>query len=355
MSKAKVARQGRLQDLKSHQFLDTPPEAGFDCLAGLAANICGTPIAAILLIDEERQWFESVVGLGARETDRAVAFCTQAMQDQRPLVVPDTRSHPLFADNPLVIGKQNIRFFAGLPLISPKISPKTSPKGSTHGALCVIDHVPRTLTDAQMVALEALADLVMTQLGLRSQHQVFKSLLTEHQQLVAFKAEQATILERIAANAPLAEVLNATIHLVESQYPASLCSVLLLDKDGRHLRHGAAPNLPPDYIRALDGVEIGPAVGSCGTAAFEQRNVIVEDIANDPLWVDYRDLALRHGLAACWSLPIFSSSRQVLGTFCGICPFSARARAGRAGVNWLLCAYRWHCYRAAARESGHAR
>ena len=92
-----------------------------------------------------------------------------------------------------------------------------------------------------------------------------------------------------------------------------LTSILLLE--GSTLRHGAAPNLPPAYCSAIDGSEIGPREGSCGTAAFFGRPVYVTDIDTDPLWADYRELALAHGLRACWSTPIFNDQAAVIGTF----------------------------------------
>src|SRR5258708_17583305 len=94
-----------------------------------------------------------------------------------------------------------------------------------------------------------------------------------------------------------------------------LASVLLLDADGVHLRHGAAPSLPQAYIQAIDGLPIGPNEGSCGSAASRREPVFVSDIASDPLWAPYAELALSHGLRACWSSPIFSSHAEVLGTF----------------------------------------
>jgi diguanylate cyclase (GGDEF)-like protein len=98
-------------------------------------------------------------------------------------------------------------------------------------------------------------------------------------------------------------------------YPGMLCSVLLLSQDGRHLVHGAAPSLPAAYCKAIDGTAIGENTGSCGTAACTRKTVIVTDIAHDPLWEDYKELALENGLAACWSVPILSTQGQVLGTF----------------------------------------
>jgi GAF domain-containing protein len=119
----------------------------------------------------------------------------------------------------------------------------------------------------------------------------------------------------IAQGRPLDETLLSLVNLIEAQAPGIYCSVLLLDPDGVHLRHGAAPSLPRDFRLAIDGEAIGPQAGSCGTAAFRRESVFVEDIATDPLWMDYRELALRHGLRACWSTPIFDSQRRVLGTF----------------------------------------
>ena len=94
-----------------------------------------------------------------------------------------------------------------------------------------------------------------------------------------------------------------------------LGSILLLDPDGRHLRHGAAPSLPASYCEAIDGAEIGPCAGSCGTAAYQAAPVFVSDIASDPLWADFREIALAHGLRACWSTPIFGPAGKVIGTF----------------------------------------
>ena len=103
--------------------------------------------------------------------------------------------------------------------------------------------------------------------------------------------------------------------MIEEVAPGVWCSVLLLDEEGTHLRHGAAPSLPESYIRAIDGMEIGPSCGSCGTAAFTGQQVVVEDIASHPFWEEFRHLALPHGLRSCWSTPILTAGGQVLGTF----------------------------------------
>jgi len=123
-------------------------------------------------------------------------------------------------------------------------------------------------------------------------------------------------LAKIAAGAPLSEVFNELMRAIEARSDvAMLASVLLLDKEGKRLLHGAAPSLPRSYNSAIHGLRIGPAMGSCGTAAFRGEPVLVEDIATHPLWIGFRDLAMSHGLRACWSTPIKGTSGKVLGTF----------------------------------------
>jgi GAF domain-containing protein len=130
-----------------------------------------------------------------------------------------------------------------------------------------------------------------------------------------FLIEQSRILQRLAANAPLSEILKRLVLLIESQSPGMLCSVLLLSEDGDHIRHGAAPSLPKEYVEAIEGQPIGPMHGSCGTAMYRGEPVCVTDIASDPLWENYRELALANGLRACWSTPILSGRGKVLGSF----------------------------------------
>jgi diguanylate cyclase (GGDEF)-like protein len=139
--------------------------------------------------------------------------------------------------------------------------------------------------------------------------------VTARKQAEDFKNGQAQILEMIATNAKLEDVLDHLMRLVESQSVGLYGSILLLDKTGTRLKHGAAPRLPKAYVEAIDGVEIGPKVGSCGTAAYRREAVAVSDIANNPLWENYRELAFEHGLRSCWSTPILSHQGAVLGTF----------------------------------------
>jgi GAF domain-containing protein len=123
-------------------------------------------------------------------------------------------------------------------------------------------------------------------------------------------------LEPASNDRPLAEGLGELLRIVEATSRTGvLGSILLLDADGRHLRHGAAPSLPPAYCAAIDGAEIGPFAGSCGTAVFRGRPVFVSDIETDPLWADFKTVALPHSLRACWSTPIITAGPKILGTF----------------------------------------
>jgi two-component system, cell cycle sensor histidine kinase and response regulator CckA len=124
-----------------------------------------------------------------------------------------------------------------------------------------------------------------------------------------------TILALIMAQTPLAEVLEAICSQIDRQNSGLLCSVLLLQGDGTTLRSSAAPGLPLEYCQAIDGLQIGPRAGSCGTAVYRRQQVVVSDIASDPLWTDFSQLALNHGLRACWSTPIASQNGKILGTF----------------------------------------
>ncbi|HEV7816390.1 MAG TPA: ATP-binding protein [Janthinobacterium sp.] len=138
--------------------------------------------------------------------------------------------------------------------------------------------------------------------------------VTGRKRAEALRSGQNALLETIAKGAVLMESLAQLVRLIESQSPGVLCSVMLLDEDGRRIHAACGPSLPPAYLAALHGLEIGPQAGSCGTAMYRKEAVVVGDIRNDPLWANYLPIAEPHGLRACWAIPILQRDR-VLGSF----------------------------------------
>ncbi|MCE3261280.1 MAG: histidine kinase [Pseudoduganella sp.] len=139
--------------------------------------------------------------------------------------------------------------------------------------------------------------------------------VTGAQRAEALRLGQEQLLEMMARGVPLAQTLQALVRLVEAQSDGVLCSVMLLDQDGVHMRCACCPSLPPAYSALLEGMAIGPGVGSCGTAMFRREAVVVSDIEHDPLWAPYLDLIREFGLRACWSMPIMLDEHTVLGSF----------------------------------------
>jgi len=202
--------EARLAALHQYQILDTEPEAAFDNLARLAAQICDVPIVCVSLLDKSRQWFKSHIGLEVSETPREIAFCTHTILQPEPLVVPDALSDPRFAANPLVTGDPNIRFYAGVPLVTPQ--------GYALGTLCLIDRVPRELTPGQLDALQALAQQVMAQLELHRSLLELKQLMAGYEQAqVKLECQTqrlqlfADIALKIRKSLNLEEILNTTV------------------------------------------------------------------------------------------------------------------------------------------------
>jgi len=150
---------------------------------------------------------------------------------------------------------------------------------------------------------------------LRAANEELEREIAARKQAEALLAGEKRLLEMVARGDSLTLILDALCRLVEELASGCLSSILLLEPNGNRLRHGAARSLPKAYIDAIDGSVIDASAGSCGTAAYRAKSVIVSDIANDPLWTNYRDVAMSHGLRACWSTPILSSEGKVLGTF----------------------------------------
>ncbi|MGH8494397.1 MAG: GGDEF domain-containing protein [Moraxellaceae bacterium] len=207
----------RLATLRKYDVLDTPPEQAFDDAVKLASIICGTPIALVSLIDESRQWFKAKVGLEVTETPRDMAFCAHAILNPAEImVVPDASQDPRFADNPLVTGAPDIRFYAGASLISPS--------GQAMGTLCVIDHTPRAISAESRDALAAIARTVSSQLELRRvSHEL--SIANDHLRTLSFIDPLTGVANRRALDARLTEEIARA-----ARHDAPL-SLIMLDID----------------------------------------------------------------------------------------------------------------------------
>jgi len=181
----------RVSALQKYAILDSEPEQAFDDLTLLASYVCKTSMALISLIDEDRQWFKSKVGISATETSRDIAFCSTAIQQPDVFVVPDALQDERFRTNPLVVSEPNIRFYAGVPLINED--------GYALGTLCVIDRTPRNLAPEQETALKALGRLVLMQMEFRRNLILLKEALSdrtreEHERERELKKVQDTLM-----------------------------------------------------------------------------------------------------------------------------------------------------------------
>jgi len=171
------------------------------------------------------------------------------------------------------------------------------------------------LPDGTIKHLHSIARPVMDESGEIAEVVGTVMDVTERKRAEALRDGESRVLEMIARDAPLGEILEKLVRVVEDQFTGLLCSVLLLDEDGQHVRHGAGPSLPEAYTKAIDGLCIGPKAGSCGTAMYRRETVVVTDILQDPLWEPYRGVAEPYGFRACWSTPILVQSDKVLGSF----------------------------------------
>lgn len=210
----------RLAALESYSILDTLPEEDYNSLTAIAAEICGTPISLVSLLDNDRQWFKSRFGLDVSETPKEYAFCAHAINEEEDIfIVQDSRTDERFHDNPLVVGEPRVIFYAGVPL--------TTEEGLPLGTLCVIDHKPKLLSQGQMNSLKALSKQVMNLLQLRKSNKQLQMTLQDLEE----KNDELERFAYIAAHdlkSPLNNISTTTEVFSESYNT-------MLDEDGRML------------------------------------------------------------------------------------------------------------------------
>lgn len=222
-----AVESARLAALRSYRILDTEPEKCFDDLVLLAAQVCGTPIAAITLIDSHRQWFKSKLGFDVAETPRDVAFCDHAIRQTETLTVPDATADERFRNNPFVVADPRVRFYSGAPLITAD--------GHALGALCVIDRKPRTLTPAQQEALEALRRQVVAQLELRRNLRELEVALAERDRAEAELSEATDSIRKLSSLIPASKAcrLNVVIPADPGAIPVVSDGVMQIVREKR--------------------------------------------------------------------------------------------------------------------------
>jgi len=245
--------KARVQALRRYRILDTDPEKAFDDLTILASFICETPVALISLIDSDRQWFKSKVGVNVSETPREVSFCARAIQQSELFVVPDASKDPRFSSNPFVLSDPKIRFYAGAPF--------TSSDGHPLGTLCVVDVVPRQLTPNQEHALVALSHQVQSQFELRKNLIELRVALDERDQAEAER--DRTIVE-------LRHALDHVQHL-SGLLPA--CSACKFD-----VTIAADPNAIDGVVDAV--MEIAREMKCAEGSEFQVELALREALAN---------------------------------------------------------------------------
>lgn len=275
---------GVIATVTGHALEDAPlpaqPPRAHDRVARLAATATGAATAFIALVQEDGLKVTGVHGMTRSAAETIVT--------QQPLLFSGMRRTPA----PVVH-----RTLAAAPVTL---------EGDVVGLCCVAGPDPLEMS---VGALEALTDVAAVLAADVDEAR----RLEQHARRVRWERDQRAVLESIAAGEPVQRTLDLLLRQMEAYSEELLCSILLLDGD--QLFTVSAPRLPAEYSTAIDGVRIGPAVGSCGTAAYRGEQVIVEDIATDPLWKDYKDLALDAGLRACWSTPILGADGGVLGSF----------------------------------------
>ena len=308
------------QLIRQHEYLSALHETALEVINGVdlielcrgivarAGRLVGTSHAQVYHLDPATGEMEAKVATGAlayfrgRRLAPGEGASGRAWKTGQPVVVED---YDRWSGRLASFSHGRVSSVVAIPLKSV----------SEVVGLFIVAHVQpgRTFGQDELDLLSRFAQLASLALNNARLHASTQQALAERQQAEELQRDRNRVLELVAKGDPLPDVLKQIALTVERQHPGVVCSVLLLRQGSLYL--GAAPSLPDAYVQAIDGLPVGPTAGSCGTACHRAETVIVEDIATDPLWEGYRELGLRHGIRACWSVPILSGAGQVRGTF----------------------------------------
>jgi diguanylate cyclase (GGDEF)-like protein len=281
-----VAEEQRLAVLRRTLLLDRPPEPEFDRWTAALRQDTDAAVAALVLVDAERGFVKSLCSAGGCASQTSEVALSESLADhlleRAALALPCVQS-PAYAEAPVSID------------------------GRLLGWMTIADRGGRTWGENHPRALENAAAAVAMECTLRLAQQDAARV----QELVA---SHNRLHELIAQAAPLSQVLGELVEGIERYEPSVIPCVVLLDRESSTLHPGAGPSLPPDYLASIDGVVIGPNIGTCGSAAWSGQLTITEDIADDPKWAPIRDFVIDAGLRHCWSMPIKAPDDEVLGT-----------------------------------------
>lgn len=292
----------RLAALRGYEILDTGPESGYDDLVMIASAVCGMPMGSVSLIDADRQWFKARLGIDDPETPRDAAFCAHAILEPETLmVVPDATEDPRFRDNPFVLGKPGIRFYAGAPLLGTE--------GLPLGTLCVMDRQPRDLQRHQIEALNALSRQVSRLLELRRASKALKLQLQDrawyedqlHRYQEALEAQNADLIEQTRTD-PLTGLANRrafSAALAGALEAGTACCVAIIDIDHFKVVNDVHGHLVGDQVLVEVAAQLRAASGGHGTIARHGGEEFVwllpaTPIAQAELQCHYLCEAVRH-------------------------------------------------------------
>ena len=305
----------RLATLRNLDVLDSPAEEGYDRLTRIAKKLFDVPIVVVSLVDSKRQWFKSKIGVDAEELPRRTSFCGHAILQKHAFVVNDTRNDPRFVDNPLVTGQPFIRFYAAQPL--------QATNGMMIGTLCIIDDKPREFEAEDVYLLKDLAVQVEMVLNNPDLQRMTTSLMKSEKRLLETiylleKKEQRErankrCLEMISRGEPLLATLEAVIIGVEQQSRDFLGCILTIDLENNCLIVSAAPNMPEQYIDALQGMPIQEGIDSCEASISEGNAINPQKPITHPYWSKFSILARTANFSSAWSQPIKDSKGGMLG------------------------------------------